>query len=351
MRLFNRRANARRRALRVLNLGLLAAIMLLSLFAYLAVPSRQRAGIFTVANGENARTVAARLKADGVIRSESLFLAVMKGEGTDRQLQPGTYDLSTAASLSAIGRLLTGGGRSQEELTLVVREGWTLRDISAELKRLGLARADDLFAVTGEPVASSFTPAADLLVRYPFLKQRSVGTSLEGYLFPDTYRVFRDATAASVVEKMLANFDRRLTGEAASAVAASGRSLADVVTMASLLENEVQTPADRRLVADIFWRRLAMGMRLQADSTVNYALGTSLPSVGAAELASESPYNTYRFSGLPPGPIGNPGLDAILAAAAPTPNQYLYFLTDAAGTVHYAKTYEQHLANKAKYLR
>jgi UPF0755 protein len=351
MPLFSRKRRARHWALRALNLFLLTAVALMSLLAYLALPNRQRAHSFTVADGDNARTVAARLKDDGVIRSESLFLAVMKGDGTDRQLQPGTYDLTVAASLSAIGRLLTGGGRSQEELTLVVREGWTLRDIKDELKRLGLTQADGLLAVTGEPATASFAPASALLERYPFLKQRTAGTSLDGYLFPDTYRVFRDATPVSIVEKMLANFDRRLTGEAASAVAASGRPLADVVTMASLVENEVKTPADRRLVADIFWRRLALGMRLQADSTVNYALGTSLPSVSATELASESPYNTYRFSGLPPGPIGNPGLDAIIAAATPTPNDYLYFLTDAAGAVHYAKTYEQHLANKAKYLR
>jgi UPF0755 protein len=197
----------------------------------------------------------------------------------------------------------------------------------------------------------AFAPPPSWLARYPFLKVRTSGTSLEGYLFPDTYRVFRGATAASVVEKLLDNFGRHLTSEVMEAVSASGHEFSNVIIMASVLEEEIKTPADRRLVADVFWRRLGQGMRLQADSTVNYALGTARPSVTASDLESKSPYNTYRIIGLPPGPICNPGLDAIMAAARPTPNDNWYFLTEAAGAVHYAKTYEQHLANKAKYLK
>jgi UPF0755 protein len=188
-------------------------------------------------------------------------------------------------------------------------------------------------------------------VRYPCLKVRTAGTSLEGYLFPDTYSLFPDATAASVTKKLLDNFGRHMTSEVMTAVSASQREFRDVIIMASILEREVQTPADRRLVADLFWRRLAKGMRLQADSTVNYVTGGRDPSISGSDLALESPYNSYRYEGLPPGPIGNPGLDAIMAAVQSTPNDYWYFLTDADSAVHYAKTYDEHLANKAKYLR
>lgn len=315
------------------------------LLAYLAMPNSSRAGAFTVAAGDSARTVAAHLKTAGIVRSETLFLLVVKADGTDRQFQAGTYDLRGAASLSAIGRVLTGNGRSQDELTVTVREGWTLRDIEAELRRLGFLHADYFLAATGAPATATFSPPPAWLLPYPFLKARMPGTSVEGYLFPDTYRVFRDATAESVVEKMLGNFGRHLTSETMTAIGRSGHEFRDVVTLASVLEREVQTPVDRRLVADIFWRRLAQGMRLQSDVTVIYG------SDGGFDLASPSPYNTYREGGLPPGPISNPGLDAILAAAQPTANDYWYFLTDATGAVHYAKTYDEHLANKAKYIQ
>jgi UPF0755 protein len=353
MSLWSRKKKRSRLGVLLKSLTVLAVVGIAAVLAvaYLAMPDLSRAGSFSVTDGDSARTVATRLKETGIIRSETLFLLVVKADGTDRRFQSGTYDLRGAASLYAIGRILTGDGRSQEELTLVVREGWTLRDIAAELKRLGFAHADEFLTATGEPTTMAFAPPPSWLARYPFLKVRTSGTSLEGYLFPDTYRVFRGATAASVVEKLLDNFGRHLTSEVMEAVSASGHEFSNVIIMASVLEEEIKTPADRRLVADVFWRRLGQGMRLQADSTVNYALGTARPSVTASDLESKSPYNTYRIIGLPPGPICNPGLDAIMAAARPTPNDNWYFLTEAAGAVHYAKTYEQHLANKAKYLK
>jgi len=144
---------------------------------------------------------------------------------------------------------------------------------------------------------------------------------------------------------MLTNFEKRVT------VNPSEKSLFDIIRMASVIEREVQNPDDMAIVSDLFWRRLAIGMPLQADSTVNYVIGGDKPSITFEQTKINSPYNTYLHQGLPLGPISNPGAQAITAAANPKPNDYLFFLTDKEGNVHYGKTLEEHNANKRKYLR
>ncbi|MBU1029480.1 endolytic transglycosylase MltG, partial [Patescibacteria group bacterium] len=165
------------------------------------------------------------------------------------------------------------------------------------------------------------------------------------------YRVYRTASAEEIVNKLLGNFDQKLTADVESVIAASDHSLYEIVIMASILEREVRGEEDRRLVADLFWRRLDIGMRLQADSTVNYVTEGKRPALTQADTQLDSPYNTYKYGGLPPGPIGNPGLVSIKAAANPQPNSYWYFLTDVDGGVHYARNLEEHNRNKAAYLR
>jgi UPF0755 protein len=167
---------------------------------------------------------------------------------------------------------------------------------------------------------------------------------LEGYLFPDTYRFYAGTPAETVVRKMLDTYEAKI---------ASLKNQPDHadLTLASLVESEVKTDADRAKVADILKRRLAAGMPLQLDSTVNYATGKSSPAVSSNDLAVNSPYNTYKYKGLPPGPIANPGMSSISAALAPTPNPYWYFLTAPDGTVIYSQTLVEHNAAKAKYLK
>jgi UPF0755 protein len=320
-------------------------------FSLLLAPVTRDTASFEVRPGDGASSVATRLKDEGIVRSRSLYLLSLVLSGNASRLQPGAYDLRGARTFGAITDRLTSGFANRLEVTITVREGWNLRQIQAELACLGFEQADDFFDAVGEPGMESFSPPADWLERYPFLKTRQAGTSLEGLLFPDTYRIYRDAPAEEAARVMLDNFGRKMTGGVVEAVQTSGRGFLGVLTMASVVEREVQTPEDRRLVADILWRRLDRGMRLQADSTVNYATGASRPSATAADLEVESPYNTYMHAGLPPGPISNPGLDAIAASAAPMANDFWYFLTDVEGGVHYAKTYDEHLANKARYLR
>lgn len=186
-------------------------------------------------------------------------------------------------------------------------------------------------------------------------------TSLEGYLFPDTYRVYREENPKKVLEIMLKNFERKVlpavTQELARQQASKAGvlitahwSLSQIITLASIVERE-STQGERARIADIFLRRIDAGIPLQADSTVNYATGNSKPAVSLAETSISSPYNTYRYKGLPPGPIANPGLAAIWAVLAPKANNNWYFLSTKQGAIIYSKTLEEHNKNKALYLK
>lgn len=344
--------------------ALIIAILLIGLVAAgswtaVVVSTPHTAGVtgFEVVKGDSVRAVAVRLKESGVIRSVAYFVWSTREARLETSLQPGVYDLSGEETMNGIAEVLSRGGTGSKEFTLRVTEGQNLSDIKQALADAGFT-GDDLFRTTGIPATDHRTFSSDSAPQpkdfskdFPFMAQKPPYISFEGFLFPDTYRIYRDATTEEVVKKLLANFDRKLTTELRSKIVAKGRTIFDVIIMASIVEREVRTPVDRRMVADLFWRRIGAGMALQADSTVNYATGKSLPSVTFEDLKNISAYNTYKYRGLPPGPISNPGLDAIEAAIEPTSNLYWYFLTDADGTVHYARTYEAHLKNKQNYLR
>jgi len=323
------------------------------LAVFLSLPGHPAETRLTIQAGESADKIAASLADGGFIRSRLIFRYFLTRSGQSTKLQPGTYDLTGVTSYGDIVSRLVEGGVSSGELVLLIKEGWNLRDIRDQLKKAGYARADDLYGITGTPAAvaaKGAAPAANFSSDFPFLKGVPSGVSLEGYLFPDTYRVYKDATPADIVRKLLENFGKK-TGPLAVQVANSGHSLFEIVTLASIIEDEVRSDEDRRLVSDIFWRRLAAGIPLQADSTVNYATGKSLAAVSLEDTGAESRYNTYKYAGLPAGPICNPGLSAIQAALDPKANNYWFFLTDESGGVHYARNLQEHGANKAKYLK
>ncbi len=275
-----------------------------------------------------------------------VFELVAAGTRADREFHRGVFLVPAGAGVRDAIRILKTNSRA--EVSVTVPEGSDLADLAKILGKAGLVKSEaELYAVTGRPATGDAVPeysAAD----FPFLGDKPKGLSLEGYLFPDTYRFFADSSPAAVVKKMLNNFDSR-TGNLDFKNAA-GLNLHEVLTLASLLEKEVRGDADRRKVADLFLRRIKAGMGLQADSTVNYATGKSLFYTSSSDRDSTSLWNTYKYRGLPPGPIGNPGLAAISAVLNPEPNDFWYFLTAPDGTVYYAKTLEEHNANK-KYLK
>ncbi len=284
----------------------------------------------TIESGETLQEVADKLEESKVISSSWLFEWYARIKGIDRDVVAGTFFLEPENSiLGALREVTTSQAADERQLTFL--EGWSLRDISSYLVEQGLiSSADELYAITGYPVEAD---------------------SLEGYLFPDTYRLFVDATAQDVVDKMLETFDQKVTQEMRDEIAAQGKTLDEVIIMASVIEREARGEEDMKMVSDIFWRRYEIGMALQSCASVNYVTGKSDPAISFEDQEIDSLYNTYMYAGLPPGPIANPGLDAIEAAIYPTTNEYWYFLNDEEGTTHYATTNEEHAANKIMYLR
>jgi UPF0755 protein len=337
---------------KALFVGSVIAVFILAIF--LSSPGNPEQTTFTIESGEDIASIVQRLDDDGFIRSKTLFRWSLSKSGLATKIQPGTHDLADIKTFNELITRITSGGLAAEEMTLLVREGENLRHVQSALKDGGADAADDLFTATGNPAVYPQEPSSimkELAEEYPFLVAKPANVSLEGYLFPDTYRVYLDAEPEDIARRMLDNFGDKMTVELLESVKASGRTFHEIITMASIIEREVRGETDRRVVSDIFWKRLDIGMRLQADSTVNYATGKSLPAVTYDDTRFDSPYNTYKYAGLPPGPIGNPGLEAIEAAANPTPNDYWYFLTDAEGNVHYASTLDGHNINKARYLK
>jgi UPF0755 protein len=170
---------------------------------------------------------------------------------------------------------------------------------------------------------------------------------MEGYLFPDTYRVYKDQLPDALLRKQLEEFALQTSGFEGVA-ASQKRTLPDVVILASIVEKEAATDADRSIVAGIFMHRLDEGMRLQSDATLNYVLQTGRSQLTYDEIENTSPYNTYRYEGLPPGPISNPGKASLDAALHPAQTDYLFFLSDAQGKTYFARTLEEHAQNRIK---
>jgi len=251
----------------------------------------------------------------------------------------------------------------KKEETLTVFEGWTSRDIANRLEEFGFWSKDDFFSVVGSPLVDyrnnkKLNSPKDFYGEFSFLEDKPIYKGLEGYLFPDTYRIYASSTVEEITRKILANFDNKLTKKMRADISAQGRTIYDVITLASLVEKEApidyQTGDNRdaRIIAGIFLNRLRVGQGLQSDATLSYIYGDNKPTHSGSELEVNSLYNTYKYKGLPPGPICNPGILAIEAAIYPIQTDYNYFLTPKGKSqVIYAKTYDEHLKNKYKYLK
>jgi UPF0755 protein len=178
------------------------------------------------------------------------------------------------------------------------------------------------------------------------------GATLEGFLFPDTYRIFRDAGAERIIEKMLDNFGDKLTSQMREDIKKQERTIYETIIMASIIEKEVRTPEDMQIVSGIFWDRIKNGQALESCATLAYILGVNKAQYSEEDTKIDSLYNTYKYRGLPPSPISNPGLNAIKAAIYPKYTEYNYFLSrpDTGETV-FSRTYAEHLENKRKYLK
>ncbi|HOZ36444.1 MAG TPA: endolytic transglycosylase MltG [bacterium] len=294
--------------------------------------------MFTIVEGTGVNQISLDLKQQGIIRSSLVFETYAYLKDIEGQFKAGEYSLPDVVNIKRLIDILTDS-QSASNLTLLVREGEAIDDIDQSLSFQGRFAPGD-FKKSLENLSQDF------LADYDFLSDKPANASLEGYLFPDTYYY---SSAEDIIKKMLSNFDKKLNPELRLEISRQGKTIFEIITVASLIEEEVKTDADRVIVSGIIWKRLAINMPLQLDSTIKYITGGST----ALDQKVDSPYNTYLYKGLPPGPISNPGLAAIRAAIYPQASEYLYFITetDGAGTVHYAKTFEQHQKNIDDYLR
>jgi len=279
--------------------------------------------IITVPAGTSVAGIAQLLAGNGVIAHPQLFSLFVRISGQARNLHAEDYRFSTPEGLLTVAYRLAVGDSGLTPVRVTLLEGTTAREMGLVLEK-------------------SFP-------KISAIGFRSAGEPYEGYLFPDTYVFLPNVTADTVVSTMRDNFDTRIASTTAQ-ITASGHSLTDIVIMASLLEREAKTLPDKQMVAGILWNRIKLGMPLQVDAVFGYIHDRETYSPSLADLQVDSPYNTYLNKGLPPGPIDNPGLESIEAAATPTKTSDLYYLTGTDGEMHYAKTLAEHDKNRALYL-
>jgi UPF0755 protein len=286
--------------------------------------------VVVIPSGATSSTIGQLLSSAGIVRSASDFVLAVKIRGRSHSLQGGEYRLSPSMTLLQVVDVIARGQVLLYPVT--IPEGFTAADVVDAVADKGLSDHEQLTAIVRH--------GADLY-SFPFL-DGAAGGSLEGYLLPDTYQIPRGLLAHDVIGVFLERF-----GQVAVPLweaQGNGRSLHEIITMASLVEREARLPEERPVIAGVLYNRLHRRMLLEVDATVLYALGRHKSVVTYKDLDVNSPYNTYRHLGLPPGPIANPGVAAIRATLAPATTDYLYYVARADGSHVFSRTYQEHLA-------
>jgi UPF0755 protein len=296
---------------------------------------------FTVDIGESVNSIAFRLQDLGIIRNADAFRLYLIYAGLDKGIQAGEYQLSAADSAVQIARKMQDATPS--EVTFTILPGWRLDEIAAALPTSGLQFSADSFLKAARHPDASVLPAG-----FPKLK------SLEGFMFPGEYKLKRDIPLEAFLVTVLQQFDDQVPQDLRDAFKQRGLKLAEAVTLASVVQREAMVEEEQPIIASVFYNRLANGMKLESDPTVQFALGYNQKQstwwtnpLSSDDLQIDSPYNTYINAGLPPGPISNPGISALRAVAYPADTPYYYFRArcDGSGKHSFAKTYAEHLQN------
>lgn len=331
--------------MRLRTISRLSALCALAVLAFavawgLLIPAGNDAPtLITIERGDSISRVADELSSRGLIRSAPAFRAAAYFSGDWRRVQAGRFELTpTMTPLEILDAICRGQRKAWRWLT--VPEGYTLQQIAEEVARQQLASADEFLAPAR--TSAAFSP--------PFPLPQ---TGLEGYLFPDTYRVDVGQSSAAIIEQMLRRFDRVVWQELFHGQAAyRGRSLSDIITLASLVEAEAKLEKERPIIAGVLMNRLDRGMKLECDATIQFALGDGRKTrLLGQDLAVVSPYNTYQHEGLPPGPICSPGEASIRAAMQPARVPYFYYVARPDGSHVFSVDFEQHQAAIARIRR
>ena len=304
----------------------------------LARDPRAESRSFIISRGETAGTIARRLESEGFIRSALAFTYVLYDTGRENLLQSGTYTISPALTPRELARVFEKAPGEQSVLRII--EGWRLNEIATAVTKVFPTISQDEFlkaAVVGQrknTVLTGLTPE----------------TSLEGFLFPDTYFFKPTATASQIIDTLLDHFENRAGQILRQAAVDRKTTIYDIVKLASVVEREARDRDESSKIAGVYTNRLEIGMKLDADPTIQYAIG-QWRELSLDDLKIDSPYNTYQVAGLPPTPICSPGQAALEGAAKPADVPYFYFVakSDGTGDHAFAATLAEHEANRVKY--
>lgn len=289
-------------------------------------PSDESTRLFFIESGQGLNQIARKLEQDGLVRDARAVRVLARYRGDDRKLQVGEYEVSASWSTSTILDRLTSGRVKTYEL--VIPEGTRASEIGVKLEAAGLTTAEEFAAVVSD---ADF--AKSLGIEQP---------SLEGYLYPETYRIPRHLSAQAIARVFVEQFER-VWKQLEAIAAKQSLSRHEIVTLASIVEKETAAPEERPLIAAVFHNRLKKRMRLETDPTVIYGIQNFDGNIRRVDLRDDSnPYNTYRISGLPPGPIASPGVDALRAVLEPAESDFLYFVSRNDGTHKFSRTYPEH---------
>lgn len=307
---------------------------------------------FEVKKGDTILSIAPELEAKGLIRSSDALKIYLRLNNLNPQLQAGVYEISMNLNLTQVLDLVSDGPQIHTA-QVTIPEGLRMDEIGTVLANKFATLEESKFtlsdftSIVNNPDSYSFGSEEQTFLN----KYKSSGKTLEGFLFPDTYVVGADATAKDVIQLMISTLISRLSQNGINPDS-DGRlaNFYEVMTMASIAQREGIAEQDMKMITDVLLRRLEDGEILGSDVTVLYDLKRWHPEPTYDELQSDSPYNTRKFAGLPPTPICNPGIEAIVATRNPTPNDYNFFIQGNDGQMHYAVTYDQHLLNVELYL-
>ncbi len=317
--------------------------------------TQETESLFLVEKGQNVSQIADNLEKEDFIKNAFYFKTYVLLKGKLRNLQAGEYLLSPSMSIGEIAQRIIKG-EALNEKTITIIEGWGIRDIAWYFENEGMFQAEELMELAGFPLIDyslniDLPRPKDFSQEFDFLKDKPQDVGLEGYLFPDTYRIYRGDSIEEIVKKILRNFDKKITKGLIEEIKSQNKSIFEIVIVASLLEKEVRSFEDRKLVSGILWKRLNNNVPLQIDATITCITGKKTTKVSKTDTEIDSPYNTYKYLGLPLGPICNPGFESIMAAVYPEDSNFWYYLSTPASKTEFSQTLEEHNIKKFKYLK
>lgn len=303
---------------------------------------------FEIQEGEGSKVIGKKLEDAKLIENEKFFYFYIWKTDTSNLLQAGVYELSPNMTIGEMVDKFSSGKIVDKTLKLTIPEGFTNKKIIAALNKKKPELVEEFAEIINCKCLNQPDCGCDRYSKkYDALKQVPLGVDMEGYLFPDTYFIDEEETGATLVSKFLNNFNKKVNKDLREEINSQGKSLHEIITMASIIERETRTDEDREIVSGIFWDRIRDDFPLQSCATLAYFLDTDKVQFSYEETQIDSPYNTYRNAGMPPGPISNPGIASIKAAIYPKSTEYYYFLSNPeTGKMFYSKDLDEHNRKK-----